>query len=72
MEGLINPFGKVIPQPFILRPNHQNIYLAKNQINWCRDTAFYFSIIDYDYFLFINFESLANEIEERIKNLVNG
>jgi hypothetical protein len=72
MEGLINPFGKIIPQPFILEPNYNEIITVKNQIDWCRETAYWFLIIEDNYFLYWEYENLANLLSLKIQKFTHG
>jgi hypothetical protein len=72
MDGLINPFGKIIPQPFILEPKYSDIKRVKNQIRWCRETSFWFLIIEDNYFTYWEYENLANLLSYRLQKLTNG
>ena len=72
MEGLINPFGKIIPQPFILEPNYNNIIRMRNQINWLRETAYWFLIIENDYSTYWEYENFANLLSLKIQKFIHG
>lgn len=72
MDWLINPFGKIIPQPFILNPSYNEITRMKNQINWCREISFWFLIIEDDYLTYWEYENLANLLSHRIQKFTHG
>jgi hypothetical protein len=72
MDGLINPFGRIIPQPFILKPNYNNIIRVKNQIRWLRETAFWFLIIENNYSLYWEYENFANLLSIEIQEFLHG
>ena len=72
MEGLINPFGKVIPQPFILEPNYNNIIRMRNQINWLRETAYWFLIFEDNYSTYWEYENFANLLSLKIQKFIHG
>jgi len=52
MDWIRNPTGRIIPSPFILHTNYQQINLVKSQIKWCEESADHFLKVDFDYQLF--------------------
>jgi len=69
MNWIRNPIGRIIPSPFILHPNYQQIILVKAQIKWCEESTYYFLKVDFDYQLFSEYIELAETLKERLQKL---
>jgi hypothetical protein len=69
MDWIRSPKGRIIPSPFILHPNYQEVRLVKTQIRWCEETTYYFLTEDFNFLLFSQYVDLANFLKEKLKKL---
>jgi len=78
MNWIRNSTRRIIPSPFILHPNYQQIGLVKAQIKWCEhkkkikwceESADYFLKVDFDYQLFSEYIELAENLKKRLQKL---